>query len=165
MFITLALISSLWHLASGDNWQENVRPKLFAQLTSRDYHSFVGNPQLTDTTAGKTSTSSKVVGSSGGNNNNNNLTRFLNQEFFTIMHLDLHQDILMVGARNILYKLSAEELRLTQTLQWHSLDQDRESCLVKGKSIIECQNYIKVLQQFKVSSGRFRRFTVLLAVL
>jgi len=24
------------------NWQENVRPKLFAQLTSRDYQSFVG---------------------------------------------------------------------------------------------------------------------------
>lgn len=60
------------------------------------------------------------------------------------------QDILMVGARNILYKLSAEELRLTQTLQWHSLDLDRESCLVKGKSILECQNYIKVLQQFRV---------------
>jgi formate dehydrogenase maturation protein FdhE len=82
---------------------------------------------------------------------NNNLTRFLNQEFFTMMlYTNLDQDILMVGARNILYKLSAEELRLTQTLQWHSLDQDRESCLVKGKNIIECQNYIKVLQQFKV---------------
>jgi len=56
----------------------------------------------------------------------------------------------MVGARNILYKLSAEELRLTQTLHWHSLDPDRESCLVKGKTLTECQNYIKVLHQYRV---------------
>jgi len=144
VWITLAVIS-VWHLASCDNWQENVRPKLFAQLTSRDYQSFVGNPQLTDGSTGKAATNTKV------GNNNNNLTRFLNQEYFTMMlYTNLDQDILMVGARNILYKLSAEELRLTQTLQWHSLDQDRESCLVKGKSILECQNYIKVLQQFKV---------------
>lgn len=56
----------------------------------------------------------------------------------------------MIGARNMIYKLSAEELRLTQTLQWHSLDPDRESCLVKGKTLLECQNYIKVIQQYKV---------------
>jgi hypothetical protein len=41
----LAVIS--WRqLAMGDNWQENVRPKLFAVMTSRDYQSFVGNPQV-----------------------------------------------------------------------------------------------------------------------
>ena len=73
-----------------------------------------------------------------------------------MLYTNLDQDILMVGARNILYKLSAEELRLTQTMQWHSLDQDRESCLVKGKSILECQNYIKVLQQFKVNYLRIK---------
>lgn len=151
VFVTLALIS-LRHLANGDNWQENVRPKLFAQLSSRDYQSFVGNPQLTEPSAGKT-----PPPKGGSNNNNGNLTRLLNQEYFTMMlYTNLDQDILMVGARNILYKLSAEELRLTQTMQWHSLDQDRESCLVKGKSILECQNYIKVLQQFKVNSLRIK---------
>jgi hypothetical protein len=147
VWLLLAMLS--WRqLANGDNWQENVRPKLFAQMTSRDYQSFIGNPQLTDTPTDKSG-----GGKSPAKSGNNNMTRFLNQEYFTMMlYTNLDQDILMVGARNILYKLSAEELRLTQTLQWHSLDQDRESCLVKGKSIVECQNYIKVLQQFRVNN-------------
>ena len=146
-FVWLLLAMLSWRqLANCDNWQENVRPKLFAQMTSRDYQSFIGNPQLTDPSTDKSG------GKSPAKSANNNMTRILNQEYFTMMlYTNLDQDILMVGARNILYKLSAEELRLSQTLQWHSLDQDRESCLVKGKSIIECQNYIKVLQQFRVS--------------
>ncbi len=40
--------SSFPHLVSSYNWQENVRPKLFAQLTNRDYQSFVGTIQLSD---------------------------------------------------------------------------------------------------------------------
>ena len=79
-----------------------------------------------------------------------------------MLYTNLDQDILMVGARNILYKLSAEELRLSQTLQWHSQDLDRESCLVKGKSILDCQNYIKVLQQFKVMVNLLSRMHIFL---
>ena len=160
LWLILAMLS--WRqLANCDNWQENVRPKLFAQMTSRDYQSFVGNPQLvetsTDKTGGGKSSNSPPKGTA------NNMTRLLNQEYFTTMlYTNLDQDILMVGARNILYKLSAEELRLSQTLQWHSQDLDRESCLVKGKSILDCQNYIKVLQQFKVMVNLLSRMHIFL---
>lgn len=141
---TLAL--QQWALC--DSWQENVRPKLFAQLTPRDYQSFVGNPQLTEGDAPGAKTAAKNPG--------NNLTNLLTQEYFTTMlYTNLDQDILLIGARNILYKLNAEELRLTQTLQWLSPDLDRESCLVKGKNILECQNYVKVLQQFKDDPDRY----------
>ena len=69
-----------------------------------------------------------------------------------MLHTWMPEDTLLVGARNILYKLEAHpELRLTQTMRWASLDKEVDNCLVKGKSHTDCQNYIKVLQQFKVT--------------
>ena len=68
-----------------------------------------------------------------------------------MLYTNIVGDNLLVGAKNILYKLNAQELRLTQTLRWSSLEPEIDNCLVKGKTLVECQNYIKVLQQYKVS--------------
>lgn len=77
-------------------------------------------------------------------------------DYFTVMlYTHMTDEALIVGARNILYKLSVDELRLRQTLTWYSLDLDRESCLVKGKNPKECQNYIKVLQQYRNEPDRY----------
>ena len=98
--------------------QDNLRPKLFCSMTPRDYTSFVGNLSAADafTTLyyaespddGESGSGGKGGGGKGGN--------------------------LLIGARNIMYKLSAAELRLTQTLLWHSSDFDRESCSVKVRN-------------------------------
>ena len=56
------------------------------------------------------------------------------QDFFTVMlYTHMTDEALVVGARNILYKLSVDELRLKQTLTWNSVELDRDSCLVKGR--------------------------------
>ena len=97
-------------------FQDNLRPKLFCSMTPRDYTSFVGNLSAADAfttlyyaeSPDDAESSSGKEGSKGGN--------------------------LLIGARNIMYKLSAAELRLTQTLLWHSSDFDRESCSVKVRT-------------------------------
>ena len=76
--------------------------------------------------------------------------------FTTMLYTNIVGDNLLVGAKNILYKLNAQELRLTQTLRWSSLEPEIDNCLVKGKTVSECQNYIKVLEQYKVS--RFKLY-------
>ena len=117
--------------AHSTSWQDNIRPKLYAKLSSRDYQSFSG-------TLKKAEKNESV------------------SDYFTIMlYTHMADEALLVGARNILYKLSVEELRLRQTLTWHSIDLDRESCLVKGKDAQECQNYIKVLQQYSNDPDRY----------
>ena len=94
------------------NWQENLRPKLFAKLNARDYQSFSGTLQATA---------------------NKNATPNIAADYFSVMlYTHMTDEALVVGARNILYKLSVDELRLRQTLTWNSIDLDRESCLVKG---------------------------------
>lgn len=131
------------------NWQENIRPKLFAKLSPRDYQSFSGSLK-TPTSSSPTSPSS----STGDNTTSVSSTPAL--DFFTTMlYTHLTDEALVVGARNIIYKLSVDELRLKQTLTWHSLDLDRESCLVKGNDADECQNYIKVLQQYSEEPDRY----------
>ena len=50
-----------------------------------------------------------------------------------MLYTHMTDEALVVGARNILYKLSVDELRLKQTLTWNSVELDRDSCLVKGK--------------------------------
>ena len=101
----------------------------------------------------------------------------MTDHFTTMLYTHLTDEALLVGARNILYKLSVDELRLKQTLTWHSLgkskksanlvilreinsqcsvlDMDRESCIVKGNDAEECQNYIKVLQQYNNDPDRY----------
>ena len=72
-----------------------------------------------------------------------------------MLYTHMTDEALVVGARNILYKLSVDELRLRQTLIWNSVDSDRESCFIKGKNELECQNYIKVLQQYQNDPDRY----------
>ena len=79
------------------NWQENIRPKLFAKLTSRDFQSFSGSL--------KTKTQQNLNGSQNAAGNE--------EDFFTMMlYTHMTDEALVVGARNILYKLSVDELRL-----------------------------------------------------
>ena len=84
-------------------------------MTPRDYTSFVGNLSAADaftTLYYAESPDADVEGGSAGKEGGKGGN-------------------LLIGARNIMYKLSAAELRLTQTLLWHSSDFDRESCSVK----------------------------------
>ena len=135
-------------------------------MTSRDYTSFVGNlsapdhfsqlyysdPSLTppssvnnvnvpvEGTGAGAGAGDNVEGQHRANNNNNN---------------NNNNGILLIGAKNLVYKLAASELRLTQTLLWTSSDSDRESCLVKGKDRDKCQNYISVMQQYSDDPNRY----------
>ena len=70
-----------------------------------------------------------------------------------MLYTNIPEDVLVIGARNILYKLDAQEFRLTQTMRWPSKEAEVEKCHVKGKRLLECQNYIKVLQQYKVPTA------------
>ena len=54
-----------------------------------------------------------------------------------MLYTHMTDEALVVGARNILYKLSVDELRLKQTLTWNSIELDRESCLVKGTVLLD----------------------------
>ena len=108
------------------NWQENIRPKLFAKLNSRDYQSFSGT--LKNKSPANNASSSSTVSSTSVAGTEST------QDFFTVMlYTHMTDEALVVGARNILYKLSVDELRLKQTLTWNSVELDRDSCLVKGK--------------------------------
>lgn len=131
------------------NWQENIRPKLFAKLNSRDYQSFSGT--LKNKSPANNASSSSTVSSTSVAG-----TDSQTQDFFTVMlYTHMTDEALVVGARNILYKLSVDELRLKQTLTWNSVELDRDSCLVKGNNAEECQNYIKVLQQYENDPDRY----------
>ncbi|XP_068228414.1 semaphorin-1A-like isoform X3 [Palaemon carinicauda] len=62
---------------------------------------------------------------------------------------------MLIGARNIVYNISISNLQenLSQRIVWFSRAQDSETCFNKGKSVDECQNYIRVLA--KEGEGRF----------
>jgi len=62
---------------------------------------------------------------------------------------------LLIGARNTVYKLSIRDMKVRQVLEWSASEQDRNVCLVKGKSELSCQNYIKVLKKFENDAGRY----------
>ena len=59
---------------------------------------------------------------------------------------------LLIGARNVVYNISLSDLTENTDLRitWNSRTRDRELCLVKGKSVDNCNNYVRVLA--KVSS-------------
>ena len=61
----------------------------------------------------------------------------------------LNQDgkSLLIGARNIVYNISLEDMteNIDKRIEWSSSHRDRELCLVKGKSNDDCNNYIRVL--------------------
>jgi len=53
----------------------------------------------------------------------------------------------LVGARNVIYNISLADLseHTEERISWPSTLEDRELCLLKGKSEDDCQNYIRVL--------------------
>ena len=53
-----------------------------------------------------------------------------------IIKLPNTRHLIIVKCLLFRYKLSAAELRLKQTLLWHSTDFDRESCTVKESSTV-----------------------------
>lgn len=64
-------------------------------------------------------------------------------------------DSLLIGARNIVYNISVHNLveNLSQRIVWFSKQHDSSTCFNKGKSVDECQNYIRVLA--KEGEGQF----------
>ena len=58
------------------------------------------------------------------------------------------------------------DMKVRQVLEWSASEQDRNVCLVKGKSELSCQNYIKVsFISNKVGSVLQMTVTVLLICL
>jgi len=74
-------------------------------------------------------------------------------DHFGVVLVDHHH--ILLGARNIMYKLSVPDLQVRQKLEWSASEQDKSVCMVKGKSEISCQNYIKVLKKFDNDEGRY----------
>lgn len=145
---SLLLLASL---VSGFNWQENLRPKLFCRMTPRDFTAFAGNLTAEDFFTGLFYTE---FTSDPGTIAPPNPT-FTSSLAPPISQSGGESGILLIGARNIVYKLSSSELRLTQTLHWPATTAARETCVVKGKDREMCQNFISVVQQFSDDPRRF----------
>ncbi|XP_069011111.1 semaphorin-5B isoform X2 [Embiotoca jacksoni] len=64
---------------------------------------------------------------------------------FSQLTLDLTRNELIVGARNFLFRLDLSNMSLIQATEWAPDEETRRSCQSKGKTEIECQNYIRVL--------------------
>ncbi|KAJ8283065.1 hypothetical protein COCON_G00055840, partial [Conger conger] len=64
---------------------------------------------------------------------------------FSQLTLDLSRNQLIVGARNYLFRLSLSNISLIQATEWGPDEDTRRSCQSKGKTEVECQNYIRVL--------------------
>ncbi|XP_027878483.1 semaphorin-5B isoform X2 [Xiphophorus couchianus] len=64
---------------------------------------------------------------------------------YSQLTLDLTRDELIVGARNYLFRLDLRNLSLIQATEWAPDEETRKSCQSKGKTEMECQNYIRVL--------------------
>uniref|UniRef100_F1KUC0 Semaphorin-1A n=1 Tax=Ascaris suum TaxID=6253 RepID=F1KUC0_ASCSU len=52
---------------------------------------------------------------------------------------------LMVGARDAVYNLSMASMEVQHTIEWAPNGRTVEDCLMKGKSRLECHNYIRVM--------------------
>ncbi|KAF7709424.1 semaphorin-5B isoform X1 [Silurus meridionalis] len=64
---------------------------------------------------------------------------------YSQLTLDLTRNELIVGARNYLFRLNLGNISLIQATEWGPDEDTRRSCQSKGKTEIECQNYIRVL--------------------
>ncbi|KAL1492772.1 hypothetical protein ABEB36_010971 [Hypothenemus hampei] len=73
-------------------------------------------------------------------------------DYFTVLYQDEYS--ILLGGRNRIYNLSIFDLseRKDSEIFWPSLEHHNQMCLLKGKSEVECQNYIRLL--FKISPGR-----------
>ncbi|XP_064106645.1 semaphorin-1A-like isoform X3 [Macrobrachium nipponense] len=74
-------------------------------------------------------------------------------DYFRLLQRDGNS--MLIGARNIVYNISISNLQenFSQRIVWFSRSQDSETCFNKGKSVDDCQNYIRVLA--KEGEGRF----------
>ncbi|XP_069983919.1 semaphorin-1A isoform X7 [Penaeus vannamei] len=74
-------------------------------------------------------------------------------DYFRLLQRD--GDSLLIGARNIVYNISIHNLEenYSQRIVWYSTDKDSSVCFNKGKSVADCQNYIRVLA--KEGDGQF----------
>ncbi|XP_028663911.2 semaphorin-5B isoform X1 [Erpetoichthys calabaricus] len=64
---------------------------------------------------------------------------------FSQLALDIGRNQLIVGARNYLFRLNLSNVSLLQATEWGPDEETRRSCQSKGKTEMECQNYIRVL--------------------
>ncbi|XP_051564222.1 semaphorin-5B-like isoform X4 [Myxocyprinus asiaticus] len=64
---------------------------------------------------------------------------------YSQLTLDLTRNELIVGARNYLFRLNLSNISLIQATEWGPDEDTRRSCQSKGKTEVECQNYIRVL--------------------
>ncbi|XP_041120376.1 semaphorin-5B-like [Polyodon spathula] len=70
---------------------------------------------------------------------------FAGVQDYSQLALDINRNQLIVGARNYLFKLSLFNISLIQATEWGPDEDTRRSCRSKGKTEVECQNYIRVL--------------------
>lgn len=61
--------------------------------------------------------------------------------FFKILS---RTDDIVVGARNQLFTISLADFTSRSLYSWSSTDADRELCTLKGKTAVQCQNYLRV---------------------
>ncbi|XP_047456644.1 semaphorin-5B isoform X5 [Mugil cephalus] len=64
---------------------------------------------------------------------------------YSQLTLDLTRNELIVGARNYIFRLDLSNMSVIQATEWAPDEETRRSCQSKGKTEIECQNYIRVL--------------------
>uniref|UniRef100_A0A671XDY2 Sema domain-containing protein n=1 Tax=Sparus aurata TaxID=8175 RepID=A0A671XDY2_SPAAU len=68
---------------------------------------------------------------------------------FTSLHLSKEDDMLYVGAREILFALNLTDIgavKLQRNLTWKTPERKRDECSFKGKDLqTDCFNYIKIL--------------------
>uniref|UniRef100_UPI00398E5085 semaphorin-5B isoform X1 n=1 Tax=Pristiophorus japonicus TaxID=55135 RepID=UPI00398E5085 len=64
---------------------------------------------------------------------------------YSQLAIDHTRNQLIVGARNYLFRLTLDNISLIQAMEWGPEVDTRRACQSKGKTEVECQNYIRVL--------------------
>ncbi|XP_035231201.1 semaphorin-5A-like, partial [Stegodyphus dumicola] len=64
---------------------------------------------------------------------------------FTELLFDTERYQFIVGARDCIYRLSLEGLRVLEKAAWPAPERDINTCIQKGQSEEDCHNYIRVL--------------------
>lgn len=68
---------------------------------------------------------------------------------YQVLLLDDDQDWLLVGGKDHIYLLRPQSSDLpTRKIYWPAAREDVASCLIKGKSLDDCANYVRLLQPF-----------------
>uniref|UniRef100_A0AC35TJ43 Sema domain-containing protein n=1 Tax=Rhabditophanes sp. KR3021 TaxID=114890 RepID=A0AC35TJ43_9BILA len=58
-----------------------------------------------------------------------------------------HNEFLIIGGRNVAYNVSIISGQILSTYTWLSSKKDEEECVMKGRSLEECHNYIRVVSR------------------